>query len=332
MNIKFAIALVALAALCTFALAQEDDAGAWYRRGLDLIGNNSPQEAVQAYDRAIQIDPSFADAWKAKASALASAGQHQESLQAYDRAIELYDKSINADSNRSEAWYEKGSALRDRAIVMQVMGADSQGQTRYREEAVIAFEKALEIDPQYAEAWQEIGSTLYDLGRFEESLQAFNRAMEIDPDLPGALAGKGMALSALGNEDEADSAYGNVIDKVDGEIGNASSDQELSAAWLAKGYLLQEQGRYEEAVKALDLSTRADPENAMAWKVKGVILSIKLGRHQESLEAFDRAIQIDPDDPEAWIGIGRILRTLGRSKDANDAFARAKGLGYMGPL
>jgi tetratricopeptide (TPR) repeat protein len=184
MNAESAIALVVLAALCMSSLSQEDDASAWYRLGLDLIGNNSPQEAVQACDRAIEIDPGFADAWKAKASALASSGRNDESLDAYDRAIEPYDQAIASDPNSAGAWYEKGSALRDRAVVMHVKGADNQGQARYLEEAVRSLNKSIEIEPQNADAWQAEGFALYDLGRFEESLQSFERAMEIDPDLP----------------------------------------------------------------------------------------------------------------------------------------------------
>jgi len=46
----------------------------------------------------------------------------------------------------------------------------------------------------------------------------------------------------------------------------------LSEAWQYKGQLLEEQGRYEEAVQALENATRVNPENQRDWRELGNVL------------------------------------------------------------
>jgi hypothetical protein len=46
-----ALALIALAALCSCTLAQEKTAEDWYRKGLELMTNGSLEESVQAFSQ-----------------------------------------------------------------------------------------------------------------------------------------------------------------------------------------------------------------------------------------------------------------------------------------
>ena len=48
MKARFAIALLAVAMLCVSALAQEDTANGWLKRGYELMGNGSYEEAAKA--------------------------------------------------------------------------------------------------------------------------------------------------------------------------------------------------------------------------------------------------------------------------------------------
>ena len=62
----------------------------------------------------------------------------------------------------------------------------------------------------------------------------------------------------------------------------------------AKGGLLMELGRYEEAVSVYDKATQVEPENAMLWNKKGKVL-IELERYEEAVTAFDKALEIYPE-------------------------------------
>jgi Flp pilus assembly protein TadD len=52
--------------------------------------------------------------------------------------------------------------------------------------------------------------------------------------------------------------------------------------------------------------------------------------YNESIKAYDMAIEIDPQLAEAWTNKGVALQQLGRTADADAAFARAEELGYPG--
>lgn len=322
--------LAVLSVLCLAAVAQENTAEDWYKKGIESINSGSSEEAIKSYDRALEINPDYADAWNGKASALGIQGKHQDAVQAFDKAIESYDNIIEVNPKDAEAWYGKGTALDYRAVEMGFINGSMQERNKYREEAIRAFDNAIEINPKYAMAWKLKGAVLHLLGRYEEAADAFSNALEIDPQLQGAQEGKALALAALGRQKEAEESYSKALEPYDKAIEIANSTQELSEAWLGKGFALQEQGKYEEAVKALDNATNADPKNEMAWKIKGVLLWRELNRYDEAIKAFDNALQINPKDPLTWLNKGNALKALGRQTEADTAFAKAKELGYKG--
>jgi len=66
---------------------------------------------------------------------------------------------------------------------------------------------------------------------------------------------------------------------------------------------------------------------------KGEVL-LAQGKYDEAIRVFDEIIQLDPQDSMscaiAWDGKGEALEKLGKTTEANAAFARAKELGYEG--
>ena len=57
---------------------------------------------------------------------------------------------------------------------------------------------------------------------------------------------------------------------------------------------LSELGRYEEALEAYDRAIELQPDYALIWWYKGVVLN-ELGRYEEALESYDRIIELKPD-------------------------------------
>ena len=55
------------------------------------------------------------------------------------------------------------------------------------------------------------------------------------------------------------------------------------------------------------------------------------GEYNEAIEAFDMAIELDPQIAGAcWNSKGVAFKLLGRTAEAEAAFAKAKELGYTG--
>jgi len=325
MKARFIIALLAVATLCASAIAQENTAEDWYKKGLELSKKGSHEEAVRAYDKAIEIDPQNATLWLAKGQGLRSmaygfSGQERTTIE--EAAIKAYDKAIKIDPNYSDAWGSKGY------ILLQIASRNKTVNMDVCNESLYSFDKALELNPKDANAWQGRGTLLLGLNRFEEAIESYDRALESDPSYIGASQGKAQAFEALGRKNESAEAYDSSLETADREIEAANSPENLSQAWVSKAIVLQEQGRNEDAVKALDNATDADPKNEMAWKVKGYVLSVTLKRHSEAVEAYDKALQINSNDPLTWQRKGDALKALGRNSEADAALAKAKELGY----
>jgi Flp pilus assembly protein TadD len=132
-------------------------------------------------------------------------------------------------------------------------------------------------------------------------------------------------LTWLNRTSESNQAYHKAL-----EITNKTleADPKNATLWLGKGLLLNNVGNVEEAVKAFGNATSIDPKNEMAWKMKGVLLARDLQRYNEAVKAFDSALQIDPKDAQVWSLKGNALQALGHNSEADDAFAKAKELGY----
>ena len=61
-------------------------------------------EAIQYYDKALQVDPNYTDALNNKGDALYD-------LDKYDEAIQIFDKALQIDPNDTDALNSKGDAL-----------------------------------------------------------------------------------------------------------------------------------------------------------------------------------------------------------------------------
>ena len=62
---------------------------AWYNKGVALNDLGKYDEAIKAYDRAIELNPEDSDAWCNKGVALYYLGKYDEAIKTSDKTIEL---------------------------------------------------------------------------------------------------------------------------------------------------------------------------------------------------------------------------------------------------
>lgn len=215
------VALIFFLILSIAAQCQEN-AEDWINRGNTLYSQNNYDEAIQAFDEAIKLNPNSAIAWSNKANVLISLNRSDESLQASQKAIEL-------DPNLVTAWNNKGRALSilgnfDKAIYAldEAIRIDSNYALAWNnkgiafakqgefDEAIICFNEVIKLNPDNAltaMAWNNKGQALSEQGKFDESLAFFDEAIRIDPSFALARINKDKALEALGNSAEANEIY-----------------------------------------------------------------------------------------------------------------------------
>ncbi len=54
-----------------------------------------------------------------------------------------------------------------------------------------------------------------------------------------------------------------------------------------------------------------------------------LGRYEDALAAYEKATVVDPAFPRPWYKKGQALKALGRESEADDAFTKAREMGYV---
>jgi tetratricopeptide (TPR) repeat protein len=129
---------------------------AWNSKGNTLAALGRPEEAIEAYEKAIQIKEGYHEAWYNKGGILGNLGRHDEALKAAEKAIE-----IKPDYYR--AWINKGGALAN-------LG-------RYKD-ALKAFEKAIEIKGDFHEGCYNL-ACVYSLKKEKgKALKYLRKAIE----------------------------------------------------------------------------------------------------------------------------------------------------------
>ncbi len=132
--------------------------------GIALFKTGKVDEAMVHYQKALEINPDFAEAHNNLGNFLFQKGRVDEAMVHYQKALE-----INPDY--AEAHYNLGNAL------LKTGNAD---------EAIAHLQKALEINPDYADAHNNLGYALIQKGSVDEAILHFQKALQINPDYADA--------------------------------------------------------------------------------------------------------------------------------------------------
>ncbi|MFC2011271.1 tetratricopeptide repeat protein [Chloroflexota bacterium] len=236
----------------------------WFEKGFALGGQDKYEEALKAYNKAIELDPQYVLAWNNKGNTLGELGRHEEALEAYNKAIEIDPKDALAWNNRGVTLYKL---------------------EKYQE-ALEAYNKAIEIDPLYAKAWYNKGNILYKLKKYQEALEAYNKAIEIDPKDALAWNNRGVTLYKLESYPEALEAYNKAIE-LDPQYALAYSN-------LAEAYF--NLGAIEQAItnvnKAINLNEKLTPSLLLRGKIE-----IEQKDYAGASQTFTQAISSDLGNP-----------------------------------
>ena len=95
--------------------------------------------------------------------------------------------------------------------------------------------------------------------------------------------------------------------------------------WIVKGNILNQQDKYEEALKACNKAIKIEPENVCAWLVKGQSFTY-LKKYDEALKAFNKASEIEPENNSFRILKGLILTLWKKYEEALKVFNKASDI------
>jgi len=179
------------------------EAAAWVGLGLSRAAMRRYPRAEEAFSQAVQLDAGYASAWTCLGLCRAPQGKHAEAEEAYVRAVHV-------DAEDAVAWLGLGMA---------------RGNQRKHVEAEEAYVRAVQLDPESASAWLGLGAAREYRGEHAEAEEAFARLVEIDPDSASAWRVLAATLEHHGKHSEAEEAYRRALEL----------DDSHAQAWLWLG-------------------------------------------------------------------------------------------------
>ncbi len=128
---------------------------------------NRIKDAKQSLENAVRIDPKRTDCWLELAAIYQQQGDEAGSLRAYERALK-------ADPKNPASVCQMGETL----VVM--LGNDNKQLKR----GIDALERCVRLAPKHESAWKNLGNAYKTLGKKKDAVRCYERHLAVNPDDP----------------------------------------------------------------------------------------------------------------------------------------------------
>lgn len=198
----------------------------YLRTGARLAEAGQTREAIRLHLKAIELDPSLAQAHVNLIQLYASVGEVEQSIEHYEKALEIQPDQYDAHYNYGVLQFQLGNS----------------------QKAAKAFARVLEVNPHHSGALNNLGSIRMNEGRLEEAAAKFRLALSNAPEHQGARFNYSRVLAALGRLDEAVEQMETLLRRLEpGLPEEARYAYALGALLVRKGELLRGRELLEKA-------------------------------------------------------------------------------------
>ena len=263
-----------------------------YSQGVEAARNLRGVDARQLFERAVELDPSFAMAYFQLSQILRFMGENALAEEYREKVEENLDRlpgrerlSVEARWGHEDGEFEKAaeiyenitSSYPDEGNAWAQLGHVYGMHLNEHQKAIDTYERGVEAAPQYGSLRNNYGYELLGLGRYPEAIRQFEIYAELSPGEPNPHDSLAEAYLISGQPERALTRYARVL-----EIAPRFVQSHGGRAW-AFGML----GRYEEAGKEADaMKAYLERENiplAMFDFMSAFTLS-RIGRLDEAKE------------------------------------------------
>ncbi|MGD0206656.1 MAG: tetratricopeptide repeat protein [Verrucomicrobiota bacterium] len=301
--------------------------------GYVLAAQGRTAEATVHYQKAIEINPHFAEAHLNWGILLAGRGRTNEAIKHYQKALEINPDDAEADNNLGAVFLNQGRLDEaaehcHRALEANPSFAEAhnnlgillakQGRTAG---AIGQFQKALGIKPDYAEAHYNLANTFTAQERWAEAIGQFQKALGIKPDYAKAHYNLANIFTAQGRWDEAIEHYQRALKQMPDSI----------HARYQFGLVLQKRGKFAAAIvqfqKVLELDPRhVTAQNNLAWLL-ATCPDNSLRDGKKAVELAQQAVQLSGGNaPEILDTLAAAYAEAGSFPEAVETAQRALDL------
>ena len=232
----------------TFPLQMANDViyADWMYKGFSLGEMGKHKEAIECFDKAIEIDEKRTHAWLSKGIVLRTLEKHEDAILCLDKAIERCDDDEDGkgDKVKVEALISKAASLGEmHGIQFKPIPATIYPQKKYT--AQFHSQGTQNMKKEYLR-W--LGVTQAQLDILCAVIECCDKAIEIDEKKLNAWSNKGLTLVLLRNHEEAIECFDNAL----------KIDDRDKMSWWFKGYSLGQLLRIEEAKICQSIAEQLD--------------------------------------------------------------------------
>lgn len=265
------------------SLEEKDQANQHLDRSISFAMCGKLDQAIDEAQKAIKIDPDFAQAYNKLGDYLIKKGKVNE-------AIAAYRKSIEANPEHQNSHFDLGCSL---AMIGEY------------DLALDSLNKAYELKPSQSEIHSHVGRIHLMKGETSEAIDCLNQALEADPEDIMACFTLACAYKIKGMEDNANAMFNKVINRYS-ELIEVKTRFAEGHYYIGRSYFLM--GDVTKAIEYLQLAVEYDTEEIDYHYSFGMLYSdadafcslaeaqFELGKHDEARTNIKRALELEPNN------------------------------------
>ena len=237
----------------------------FFRDGLSFLSKDDCEKALTYFEKAVESDSNYAEAWAQAGFCNEKLGKHAEALEASKKAVSLRPSA--------ESYFNIGLA--------------SFYLKQYKE-AADAYRQSIKLDPyNAADAYYALGLVYRDWGKTDDEIQAYKAAIRLRPDYTVAYERLGSRYLRSKKFSEAIEIFRQLAAL---KPGDANAPNNMGEAYF-------ELNRLNDAVESFRQSIRLKPDFGKAYYNLGRCL-LAMGNRDGALEQYTILTNIDPDYAE----------------------------------
>jgi len=339
MNMRYSAKLFIIIILCVFMLTTAlaaQDAHYFNSQGKNFVQRKMWDKAIEAFQRAIALQPKNFEVHNNLGYALEEAGYYKEALAEYEVALKIkpdyrpaLENILSGVGRWSQDLIDHGqySAAED-ILKAGIARAPDAGELYYflgvtyqamgkSAESLAMWKKAAQIRPDssiahYVKAVEKISATDYP-----GAVSELNEAIKKKPDNAYAHNLMGIILANIGKPQEAIARFETAI----------KHKPNYAEAYLSIATLHERAGKMDDAIKYYKMATIKNPYSVRALMHMGKIYFMA-GRFFDAESCYQRALRIQPLSAPIY---NDLAFTLAQQNKLNEAIKAFETAGQLNP-
>jgi len=289
-------------------------------------------QALPALRQALKLKPSLTKTESLLAVSLSELGRYNEALPGLERGfhratdpeikrmcglhLQRAYTGLGQDRKAVEVALELNQLYPDDPEVLYHTGKV------YGNFAFLTMQKLAQVAPASVWRHQTLAEAEESQGSYDAAITEYRQVLALDPRRPGIHYRLGRTLLARARQITSSEDLASAQKEFEQELaldpGNGNAAYEIAEA-------RRDGGQFEEAQKLFEQALKSHPDFEEAQLgLASVLMSQQMP--QQALPHLQKAIELNPKNEVSWYRLSQVQRSLGNSREAQDAFTKYQNL------